>query len=176
MLLLKETKLNSHFTQHKDFMLCCGRIRVYVVLWSHQSLCCVVVTSEFMLCCGRIRVYVVLWSHQSLCCVVVASEFIWQDNQFKNLNIHNFHTFLEDQFTSASAQFERIFLNGATKLRSHPYTILGTHTVSSVFTVLSTLSIQSDACVTFIGPCIVIYFYSKTNQIHKFLIYIYIYI
>jgi len=85
MLLLKETKLNSHFTQHKDFMLCCGRIRVYVVLWSHQSLCCVVVhqslccvvvASEFMLCCGRIRVYVVLWSHQSLCCAVVASEFM----------------------------------------------------------------------------------------------------
>jgi len=57
----------------------------YVVLWSHQSLCCVVVASEFMLCCGasefmlccgRIRVYVVLWSHQSLCCVVVTSEFM----------------------------------------------------------------------------------------------------
>ena len=32
-----------------------------------------------------------------------------------------------------------------------------------------THSIDTKNCLTFIGPCIVIYFYSKTNQMHQFL-------
>jgi hypothetical protein len=56
---------------------------------------------------------------------------------------------------------------------SQPYTQWVTETLSLL---VERPGREADHCftfLTFIGPCIVIYSYSKTNQMHQFLIFIY---